>query len=73
MKLSLAIALTLSTVVDGSSWNNLRRRLSYEKVAGYNPGSQVCNCSVVLCNYILIRYCYVYRRFTLQYMLIYVL
>ena len=44
MKLSLAIALTFAaTAVEAGSWENLRRRLSYEKVAGYKPDSQVCN------------------------------
>eukprot|EP00569_Conticribra_weissflogii_P009444 CAMPEP_0171358864 /NCGR_PEP_ID=MMETSP0879-20121228/261_1 /TAXON_ID=67004 /ORGANISM="Thalassiosira weissflogii, Strain CCMP1336" /LENGTH=553 /DNA_ID=CAMNT_0011864979 /DNA_START=241 /DNA_END=1902 /DNA_ORIENTATION=- len=40
---SLVAATTLTTVDASASskWSNLRRYLSYEKVAGYAPGSQV--------------------------------
>eukprot|EP00569_Conticribra_weissflogii_P017868 CAMPEP_0171447174 /NCGR_PEP_ID=MMETSP0881-20121228/38960_1 /TAXON_ID=67004 /ORGANISM="Thalassiosira weissflogii, Strain CCMP1336" /LENGTH=496 /DNA_ID=CAMNT_0011971581 /DNA_START=163 /DNA_END=1648 /DNA_ORIENTATION=+ len=46
MNLSIAslVAATTLTTVDASAsskWSNLRRYLSYEKVAGYAPGSQV--------------------------------
>ena len=46
MKLSVAIiaaGLTITEAAGASSseWTSLRRRLSYEKIAGYNPGSQV--------------------------------
>ena len=47
MKLSLA-TLAASVAVAAADprsaaarWNNLRRRLSYEKIAGYAPDSQV--------------------------------
>ena len=49
MKLSVAIMATGITMTEASGasssssskWASLRRRLSYEKIAGYNPGSQV--------------------------------
>jgi hypothetical protein len=49
MKLSVAIVVTGITMTEASGasssssskWASLRRRLSYEKIAGYNPGSQV--------------------------------
>ena len=49
MKLSVAIIATGITMTEASGasssssskWASLRRRLSYEKIAGYNPGSQV--------------------------------
>ena len=42
MKLSLAILTSAMAVADANQkWANLRRKLSYEKIAGYNPGSQV--------------------------------
>ena len=49
MKLSVAILATGITMTEASGasssssskWASLRRRLSYEKIAGYNPGSQV--------------------------------
>lgn len=57
MKLSVAIIATGITMTEASGasssssskWASLRRRLSYEKIAGYNPGSQVrllllCRC-----------------------------
>eukprot|EP00581_Thalassiosira_minuscula_P007471 CAMPEP_0183710558 /NCGR_PEP_ID=MMETSP0737-20130205/6262_1 /TAXON_ID=385413 /ORGANISM="Thalassiosira miniscula, Strain CCMP1093" /LENGTH=547 /DNA_ID=CAMNT_0025938857 /DNA_START=120 /DNA_END=1763 /DNA_ORIENTATION=+ len=52
MKLSLALAITSFAVAEGSAstrWNNLRRRLSWDKVAGYLPGSQVTDhCAIDL-------------------------
>ena len=41
MKLSLSLLAASLATADASAWNNLRRRLSYEKVATYAPGSQV--------------------------------
>lgn len=45
MNLSLAIvATTLAVAAEASAttkWNNVRRRLSFEKIAGYKPDSQV--------------------------------
>lgn len=55
MKLSLATLAATAAVAaaDPSSaaarWNNLRRRLSYEKIATYNPGSQVRPPLVLFC------------------------
>lgn len=50
MKLSLAILTSAMAVADANQkWANLRRKLSYEKVAGYNPGSQVTDhCAIDL-------------------------
>ena len=53
MKLSLAfIAATTIAVAEAgdasSKWANLRRRLSFEKVAGYSPDSQVRLCCLLL-------------------------
>jgi hypothetical protein len=45
MKHSIAASITLILSVEAggaaSRWANIRRRLSYEKIAGYAPGSQV--------------------------------
>ena len=47
MKLSIALLATTPAIAEASSdsaaskWANLRRHLSFAKVAGYMPGSQV--------------------------------
>jgi hypothetical protein len=45
MKLSIAtiviFALAAEVGSTTSKWANVRRRLSFEKIAGYEPGSQV--------------------------------
>ena len=44
MKLSIALLVTTLAAAEASGaskWANLRRRLSFDKVAGYKPGSQV--------------------------------
>ena len=49
MKLSIvALVATAEAGTASSNWSNVRRHLSFEKVAGYEPGSQVCtpDCSV---------------------------
>jgi len=47
MKLSLALAVTLAVVADARG--NLGRRLSFEKIAGYKPDSQVTDhCAIDL-------------------------
>ena len=51
MKLSIALLVTTLAAAEASGaskWANLRRRLSFEKVAGYMPGSQVRHRSVSL-------------------------
>ena len=49
MKFSIvALVATAEAGTASSNWSNVRRHLSFEKVAGYEPGSQVCtlDCSV---------------------------
>mmetsp|Transcript_21404 Transcript_21404/g.33590 ORF Transcript_21404/g.33590 Transcript_21404/m.33590 type:complete len:541 (+) Transcript_21404:54-1676(+) len=41
MKFSISLLAASLATADGSAWGNLRRHLSYEKVATYSPGSQV--------------------------------
>ncbi len=41
MKFSISLLAASLATADGSAWGNLRRHLSYEKVATYAPGSQV--------------------------------
>mmetsp|Transcript_17593 Transcript_17593/g.31030 ORF Transcript_17593/g.31030 Transcript_17593/m.31030 type:complete len:551 (-) Transcript_17593:84-1736(-) len=52
MKLSIALLVTTLAAAEASGsskWANLRRRLSFEKVAGYMPGSQVTDhCAIDL-------------------------
>ena len=51
MKLSIALLITTLAAVEASGafkWANLCRRLSFEKVVGYMPGSQVRHRSVSL-------------------------
>jgi hypothetical protein len=42
---AIAIVSTLAAAAEAgnasSKWANVRRRLSFEKIAGYEPGSQV--------------------------------
>lgn len=39
---TLAAGIATTDASASSKWANLRRRLSYQKIAGYAPGSQVC-------------------------------
>jgi len=41
MKLSISLLAASLATAEAGVWGNLRRRLSYEKVATYSPGSQV--------------------------------
>lgn len=45
MKISFVAISALSLAIANAQNNSVRRRLSFEKVAGYSPGSQVCWCS----------------------------
>ena len=47
--LHLAVALAAADGDGAARWSSLRRRLSYEKIAGYAPGSQVTDhCAIDL-------------------------
>jgi len=52
MKLSIAVFATSLAITNAGSaekWNNLRRKLSFEKIAGYKPESQVTDhCAIDL-------------------------
>ena len=50
MKLSIAVFATSLAVANAGAaekWNNLRRRLSFEKIATYKPESQVSHLCVI--------------------------
>ena len=50
MKFSISLLAASLATADGSAWGNLRRHLSYEKVATYSPGSQVSSHTYTSCD-----------------------